>query len=349
MLQVTRQPTLTDGLGSIATSNLSYSPMDDMDDKDIGAVFDRPLYQELINSDAFERLREIKFLGAIDYVITSGNSARTKRHTRFQHSLRVGQLAIQYSRLCDLNEADEILLATSGLLHDIGHAPLSHSLERMFEERFGLNHHSASEMIIRGSVPLGSQLPRIFKKYRIVHSDILQLIEGTSSAPYVHAFKCPINIDTVEAVTRSYSYISKKHTSLLATPVIAALVRKNESDVELMDEFWQLKDRVYQHLITSELGLLADYVCQQYMLKHPNLWKGTYFHSELEFRRRHNELFSLLRNIKLARPADLVGKGLTIPYRKRRFIIDNSVRIRRNEDLYRRYRQTREDALLELE
>lgn len=349
MLQVIPRPTLVDRAGQASNTNWAFTAMEDMDEKAIAAVFNKPAYQELIASDAFQRLKDIQFLGAIDYVVTIGGRPPKKRHTRFQHSLRVGQLAIQYSHLCNLHEPDETLLVVSALLHDVGHAPLSHSLERTFKEKFGLSHHHASEMIIRGTVPIARQLPRIFKKYRIHYEEVLALINSTSSAPYVHAFRNPINIDTIEAITRTYSYISKSSTGPQPARIVLALVRKSEADVDLMDEFWQLKDVVYTRLITSKIGLLADYVCQQYMQEHPNLWKGLYFHSEIEFRKKHGDLFDRLRKLKMSNFPAFLEKGLRVPYQQRRFIVDRTVPVRRDEDLYKRYTQTREDAVLEFD
>jgi hypothetical protein len=328
--------------------DVSVTPVRDLDEGEINSVFERPVYQEIIGSEAFQRLKEIRFLGAIDYVINLSGVPPKKRHTRFQHSLRVGQLAIQYSRLCNLSEPKEIHLVVSALVHDIGHAPLSHSLERTFKERFGLSHHSASEMIIRGAVPIGRQLPSIWKKYNINATEILALIDGSSSVAYAYALRNPINIDTVEAITRSYTYISQNLAVSLPNRIVIALVRRNQSDVSILDEFWRLKDTVYNHLITSEIGLLADYVCQEYMKEHLNLWKGTYFHTETELRKRHSELFDRLRKIKSAHPSTFLGHGLKIPYQRRRFVIDESVRLRTYEDMYRRYKHTREDAELQL-
>ena len=60
-----------------------------------------PLLMELVATPAFQRLREIRFLGAIDYrLIPSPNGKPgTIRYTRYQHSLGVMRLALLY---CDI-------------------------------------------------------------------------------------------------------------------------------------------------------------------------------------------------------------------------------------------------------
>ncbi len=62
-----------------------------------------PLLMELVATPAFQRLREIRFLGAIDYrLIPSPNGKPgATRYTRYQHSLGVMRLARLY---CDIQK-----------------------------------------------------------------------------------------------------------------------------------------------------------------------------------------------------------------------------------------------------
>ena len=54
------------------------------------------LYRDVIDSSAFQRLRDIRFLGAIDY--TFQPNQYQKRHTRYEHSLGVAELALAYAK-----------------------------------------------------------------------------------------------------------------------------------------------------------------------------------------------------------------------------------------------------------
>lgn len=339
-------------VGSFSAAGILHGagPFRDLDEQDLLTIFDKPIYLEIIASDAFQRLKEIRFLGAIDYLVTPRSGLGKKRHTRYQHSLRVGQLAIQYARLCKLEARAETLLAIAALLHDIGHAPLSHSLEPAFKLRFDMNHHSVSKMIIYGKIPLGNQLPIILRRYRITPDEVINLLEGKTPAPYVEAFKNPINIDTIEAITRSYSYLVPRQVALAPTTIISALVRKDELDVPILDAFWNLKDTVYNQLISSKFGLLADFVCQQYMNDYAlNFWKGSYLQSEPQFRKKHKKLFELLREIKNNARQLIPTKDLTITFQRRRFVVDKSVPINVPADMYRRYKQTKSTEVMHIE
>lgn len=86
---------------------------------------------EIINTRAFQRLRRIKQQGFNSYVFPSAD------HTRFSHSL--GVLHIMGKMVDRLIEIEEIMnfkdvkmLRYAALLHDIGHYPLSHLTEAVY-------------------------------------------------------------------------------------------------------------------------------------------------------------------------------------------------------------------------
>ena len=91
-----------------------------------------PLYNEIMDTKVFKRLQDISFLGAIDY--TSRNK---KRHNRYNHSISVGTLALYYATLMQLSDYESRHLVLAALLHDIGHGPLSHSMEPAFQKDMG--------------------------------------------------------------------------------------------------------------------------------------------------------------------------------------------------------------------
>jgi len=84
----------------------------------------------LLEHPFFQRLRNIKQLGFSEYIFPGAT------HTRFIHSVGVmdvstkvfNQLFKNEPRTADLNRLQETL-RLGCLLHDIGHAPLSHTTE----------------------------------------------------------------------------------------------------------------------------------------------------------------------------------------------------------------------------
>ena len=102
---------------------------------DTRSLFQDPLLRQLIGSRPVQRLRRIGFLGAVDR-IQSRNW-----YTRHDHSVGVARLALLYAKSRSLSQHDTRVLAVAGLLHDVGHGPLSHTLEPIFKDRFGISHH----------------------------------------------------------------------------------------------------------------------------------------------------------------------------------------------------------------
>ncbi|AUW93264.1 MAG: HD domain-containing protein [Sulfobacillus thermotolerans] len=102
-----------------------------------------PLIWALINTKEMQRLRRIRQLGT-SYVTYPGGE-----HSRFSHSLGVYEVVRQIVQAFARNgypwpsEMDRLVMV-AGLLHDIGHAPFSHALEKVI----GLRHEVWSERII---------------------------------------------------------------------------------------------------------------------------------------------------------------------------------------------------------
>ena len=139
-----------------------------------------PLLLELIETPAFRRLKEIRFLGAIDYHLVprpNGKPGAT-RYTRYEHSIGVMQLAWLYCDLRDLQPMDRRLACVAALLHDLGHPPFSHSMESVFKEEFGFDHHEATADIIHGESPFGKEVFETLCRHGMDVEKLTALISG---------------------------------------------------------------------------------------------------------------------------------------------------------------------------
>src|SRR5438552_9141679 len=94
-----------------------------------GDIHLTPIELQVVDTASFQRLRHLKQLGMAQ--VTYPNAT----HTRFAHSLgvlgimeHVTRVAQQSLSLTD-EQAEDIRLA--GLLHDIGHYPYSHLMEKV--------------------------------------------------------------------------------------------------------------------------------------------------------------------------------------------------------------------------
>lgn len=321
-----------------------------MNKAEVDVVFSKPIYKRIIISKAFQRLKSIHFLGSIDYVLNPKKPKSNKRHTRYQHSLGVARLALQFSILRQLTERQEIICVVSALLHDIGHAPLSHSLESVFIEEYGIGHHIVAERIIRGDVPVGRDLHLALIEYGINPFEILEVINGTGPEPYSEIFNYAINIDTIEAILRSSTYIYKNSIFWPPHEVLNALVKRNSEAIPVLDSFWLLKGEVYQKLINHQMGVLADYICQDYMRTNKSsFFEDYYYATEDELEKKHPHLFSRLKMLATIDPRQLLPFTSEISFIDRKFHINADVPLDTVRTINSRYTQTKKQEAYPLQ
>jgi hypothetical protein len=307
------------------------------------------LVDDITNTRAFRRLDTIRFLGGIDYVLVrSPNGAlRNIRYTRQQHSLGVARLALQYADRIGIGNGDARVLFIAALLHDIGHAPLSHSLEPVFEERFALKHHIATEKIISGRVEIGRDLNDVLRNHEIDIDRVQALINGQDTS-FDEFFSGPINFDTLEGVSRSKLYGGHSPNTLNPGTVLdAAIFRSSDAQRDIVDDFWNQKNEAYKYIINSRAGVLADFACQHFMRE--NLRKISaddyYITEETLFRK----LPGLKRLLSSPTFEAEIGQIISEPisYTVRTFFVDAKYDFFSRLDR-QRYKQNRQPAVLDV-
>lgn len=301
-----------------------------------------PIYRAIIRSKTFSRLKGISFLGAIDYI-----TAAHKRDNRYNHSLSVGALALLYARLRSLDRIDQDHLVAAALLHDIGHGPLSHSMEPVFNEKYGLSHHTATKEIITGHSPLGQELSTILLEYKIDRVRILSLLEGKANDSAAFALNSPINIDTADAIIRAQAYISsgneqKRKASVLlrSGQVIRALVDKDHA---VLDAFWKLKNKVYNDFIHNQANLVADTAASSIARQCVRLDKKDFFLTEHKFESKHSVSLAQLNNI-----SNIHHQIKTLNLKKRYYHIAKKQTLTDDGSVYIKYKCTMKPCTITL-
>lgn len=136
-----------------------------------------PLMKQLIDTEEFQRLRDLKQLGTTSFVFPSAN------HTRFEHSIGVSHLSGKMIESIRKNNPElkitdrQIeLTRIAGLLHDIGHGPYSHLYDDHVKSKKEKDHEERGCKLIRSMVKK-YELP--IKKGEI--TEIISMINPTDT------------------------------------------------------------------------------------------------------------------------------------------------------------------------
>ena len=99
----------------------------------------------------------------------------------------MGHLARKICNNLNLERDEENLIVAAALLHDIGHGPYSHTLEKILIEKKGYGHTEISKQMITGNIKQDSETIRdkprlsdILIKYNLESEKVADLVRGDS-------------------------------------------------------------------------------------------------------------------------------------------------------------------------
>ena len=107
----------------------------------VGGVF-----LDILNRHEMQRLRAVKQLD-LSYMVFPGAN-----HSRFEHSLGVYHLSGRMADAVGMSGADADTVKAAGMLHDICHAPFSHTMEEITINRTGMDHMDLARKLITGDI-----------------------------------------------------------------------------------------------------------------------------------------------------------------------------------------------------
>lgn len=176
---------------------------------------------DIISHPWFQRLRHIKQLGLTDYVYPAA------QHTRFQHALGAMYLM---TRVLDLLRKKGIEITDEEyeasvicvLLHDIGHGPLSHTLEDSLLT--GINHESLSYLFMQ----------QLNKEFNGALSLSLKIFQNTYKRKFFHQLvSSQLDIDRLDYLKRDCFFSGVSEGTIGVDRIISLLtVYKDQLVVE---------------------------------------------------------------------------------------------------------------------
>ena len=154
-----------------------------------GSISLRGVFLDIIESQEFQRLHDIKQLG-LAYLVFPG-----AHHTRLEHSLGTYYIASKMCQSLGLEKDESEAIMCAALLHDVGHAPFSHTLEWLLKDRFGFTHEDLTRRIILGKEPIipeedkkhleaGQNIAEVLEKHDIRPKEVAALIGGDRGAQH---------------------------------------------------------------------------------------------------------------------------------------------------------------------
>ena len=162
-----------------------------------------PRVKALVDSAAFRRLAGISQLGLVALVYPGA------RHSRFEHSLGVYRLAIEFlfrlqhdARFCQtVGPDDAAAFLAAALLHDIGHWAFCHPLEDM-----GLPELPKHESLLPGLVADGEIADILRARWGLDPSRVAALVTGSAVDPAARVLQSllsgPVDVDKMDYLAR---------------------------------------------------------------------------------------------------------------------------------------------------
>ena len=215
---------------------------------------------DLIDTAPFQRLRRIRQLGPAYLTFHGAESSR------FTHSLGVLQLARQalasLKRQAQELEAEEGLLDAAALLHDLGHAPFSHSGEEMF----GLHHEGWSGRLIREHPALRDRLEAFAPGLADAVADLLE--HGRCHQPAIKALvSSQLDCDRLDYLLRDSYSTGTSYGSLDLERILASLTLAPDGGLALhpkglmaVEHYLVVRNLMYRSVYNHRLNVVCNWL-----------------------------------------------------------------------------------------
>lgn len=185
---------------------------------------DCPIVQQLIETQAFQRLRRIRQLGLASLTYPGAE------HSRFTHSLGAYHLSRRMAWSINQNaESEKILrdefraLGISGLIHDIGHGPFSHLFERVSEKFLDpkIAHHETWGRKILTEAP---ELQKLYSDNKDVFDLVLKIFDKLHRPLVADIISSELDADRLDYLLRDSHMTGVKYANLDLTWILRCLV-----------------------------------------------------------------------------------------------------------------------------
>ncbi|HEY0782580.1 MAG TPA: HD domain-containing protein [Thermoanaerobaculia bacterium] len=243
----------------------------------------------LIASRPLQRLRFIHQLG-LTFLVFPG-----AEHSRFSHALGAMHLAGRlYDALCAKGDGllpagersvERRLARAAALLHDLGHAPFSHSAEEMFEG--AIDHEQMTRRLI-----LGPEVAAIFAAHGdgITPADVARLLAGVGGDPIEHLLaqiiSGELDVDKMDYLLRDGLFCGVRYGSYdlerlldtvmpLADPLAGGWgIGVDEGGVHALEALVMARYYMFTQVYFNVTGKVLELHLSQWLTENRRHWSG---------------------------------------------------------------------------
>ena len=228
------------------------------------------MIMELIDTIAFQRLRRIKQLGAASLLFHGAESSR------FTHSIGVFCIARKiYKRLIEIKSSfceSKFVLYGAALLHDLGHGPLSHTSETIFDHK----HEKWSQNLVKNYSPINL----ILKKYdNELPKKIGELFESKNifSEPLKTLISSEIDCDRLDYLLRDSYNTGTKYGLVDLERIMSALTFSPDGNIAIkpkgviaIEHFLVLRNLMYRTIYNHKINEISTWILKKiiHIIKH---------------------------------------------------------------------------------
>ncbi len=221
------------------------------------------MVMELIDSSPFQRLRRIKQLGPAYLTFHGAESSR------FTHSLGVFHIARR--AINHLSEIDiglknyKFILYGAALLHDLGHGPLSHTSEEIFQ----IKHEDWTAKLINSSQEIKLILNRYGEDNAKAISNLIQSREAPKKL-IISLISSQLDCDRLDYLMRDSYTTGARYGQLDLDRIISAMTIAPDGDLAIspkglmaVEHYLVIRNLMYRSVYNHRLNEVCNWLLEQ--------------------------------------------------------------------------------------
>ena len=221
------------------------------------------MVMELIDTLVFQRLRRIKQLGAASLLFHGAESSR------FTHSIGVFCIARKiYKRLIESDpkfSRNIFVLYGAALLHDLGHGPLSHTSEEIFNHK----HEYWSMNLVKNYPPITSILQNFDRELPEKIGELFKS-QNQFSNPLKTLISSEIDCDRLDYLLRDSYNTGTNYGLVDLERIISALTFSPDGNIAIkpkgiiaLEHFLILRNMMYRSVYNHRINEITTYILEK--------------------------------------------------------------------------------------